>query len=114
MRVDLFSKPDELYAVEAYYDRIFGTFAFKNVPIERESSLSGMVQDRNGKPMANQEVSILTGEERYTTRTDAQGRYQFHASELKHMSGPATVQIGAVQTEINLQGKPMQNLNLRP
>ena len=114
VRVDLYSKPDELYAVEAYYDRVFGTFAFKNVPIDRETALSGTVQDRNGKAMANQEVSILVGDERYTTRTDAQGRYQFHAPELKQMSGPAKVQFGDSQMQIDLQGKPMQNLNLRP
>lgn len=113
VRADLYAKPGEIYGVDAYYDSVFGTFCFRSADLQQEAGLSGKVQNKEGKPAANQMVTVMVGGQKFTTRTDAQGQYQFRATALKSMMGKATLLSGDMKQEIELRGIPIKDLKLQ-
>jgi hypothetical protein len=102
---------DEFYSVAVYYDRIFRTFAFQPVPSGAEW-LSGRALLANGQPMAKQIVAVTVGGKKFSTRTDAQGRYSFRASNIA--DGDGELVIGNLKKILRIEtNKPMRNLELR-
>ncbi len=110
--VHFYTKPDEIYSMAVYYDRVFGTFAFKNVVPNQLEWVSGIAHASNGQPAAKQVVTLTIGGKKYSTRTDAEGRYSFRSSNIT--GGDAQIEIGNIRKPVRLQtGKPVRNLELR-
>ena len=97
---DFYAAWDEVYAVDVDDDRVFGTFAFRSVPLRHAPVLAGIATDALGHLMPNQLVTVWAGGRKYTTYTDAQGRYAFHSPEIPR--GAATLQIGKVRKQITI------------
>jgi len=93
--------PNQRYAVEAYYDRAFGTFCFVDAATSAPST-SGVLKDPSGSPVANQIVTITAGQKRVSTRTDSQGRYAFFSPQIK--AGNFVLQSGAIKRSLTIQG----------
>jgi hypothetical protein len=108
--VDLFAQADERYSVEVYCDVIFGTFAYRQVPSSPQPQLKGMALTAAGQPAANQMVTLRNNGRKFTTRTDAQGRYSFHASTLK--PGNSELAMGGVTRRFMFAGG--MNFDLKP
>ena len=103
--------PDESYSVAVYYDRIFGTFAFKEISNTVEC-ISGTARSRDGQPMAKQIVTLTIGGKKFSTRTDAEGRYSFRSSNIT--GGEGQIEVGNSRQIVHLQmGNPIRNLELR-
>jgi hypothetical protein len=106
--VEFYAQIDEVYAVEVYYDRAFGTFAFRQVPVNSQPIFSSIATDPSGHPISGALVSLMTGNQKFTTRTDAQGRYAFRAATLK--PGRGTLLLGNQRREIQIPAKPSPTL----
>jgi hypothetical protein len=105
------AEADEIYDVKVFYDRIFRTFAFQPVP-SGPTWLSGRALMANGQPMAKQIVSVTVGGKKFSTRTDAQGRYSFRASNIADGNGELV--IGNIKKNVRIQkSTPIRNLELR-
>jgi hypothetical protein len=102
---------DEIYSIAVYYDRIFRTFAFQPVP-NGNTWLSGRALRSNGQPVPKQVVHVTVGGKRFSTRTDAQGRYTFSAANIADGNGELV--IGNMKKNIQIQkSKPIRDLELR-
>jgi hypothetical protein len=107
-----YAGPDEIYSVAVYYDRIFGTFAFKKVVSNPLEWVSGIARLANGQPAAKQVVTLTIGGRKFSTRADAEGRYSFRASNITN--GDGQIEVGNMRKTVRLQtGKPVRNLELR-
>ena len=103
----------EIYTVAIYYDRIFGTFAFKKVFPLKTDIVSGVALAADGRPMERQLVTLTVGGRKFSTRTDSEGRYSFRSSTIG--GGDGRIEAGDVTKAVRLQrGKPLRNLELRP
>jgi hypothetical protein len=60
LTVHLEAQAGEHYAVEAYYDRVFGTFAFRKGSLGSEV-ISGTARDSAGRPLPRQLVTLTGG-----------------------------------------------------
>jgi len=100
-------QPSQSYGIAAYYDRVFGTYAFKQVPLGTEA-VSGTLSDASGRPLARQLVSLMVGDKKFSTRTDAKGHYSFRASTIMQLAGSATIEAGPVRKEFRFQGAPVR------
>jgi len=111
--VDLYAEADELYGVYAYYDRVFGTFAFKSDRLQlRPVVIAGVLKATTGLPLANQLVTVSVRGMKFTTRTDKQGRYSFHSAAIP--SGRARVTARDAQQLVTIRkGAPAANVTLR-
>ncbi len=109
--VDLFAGPNEIYAMEIYMDVIFGTFAYRSVPVVATAQLTGTVQDSFNKPIPFAEVTLVNNGRRFVTRANAQGNYAFHASSIT--PGNSSISYGQAQLQVAFAGKPIGNLNLK-
>jgi hypothetical protein len=88
------------YAVEGYYDRVFGTYAFRRVP-PGETLLGGTVTDASGlAPKAGQRVVLQFGDRTLVTRTDRDGRYTFRAAGTRE--GPAILIVGGRRVPVTV------------
>ncbi|HET9623163.1 MAG TPA: carboxypeptidase-like regulatory domain-containing protein [Kofleriaceae bacterium] len=58
-----------------YYDMIYNTFLF--TPVTDTPSLTGVVRDASGQPVAHQEVTLDAGGQRFRTVTRGDGSYRF-------------------------------------
>lgn len=110
--VDLFAGPTEVYSMEIYVDVIFGTFAFRSVPIMPAAKLAGTVHDTFNRPMPNAEVTLVNNGKRFVTRADAQGRYAFHSASIA--PGQTAISSGQAQVQLAFVGKPLASLDLKP
>ncbi|HEV2763547.1 MAG TPA: carboxypeptidase-like regulatory domain-containing protein [Pyrinomonadaceae bacterium] len=93
--IQLFARPDERYVVELYCDVIFGTFAYRQVRPSPRPLLEGTVSLGDGKALAGRVVTMFSDGRKYTTRTDASGRYAFHARGIR--PGRFEVSVGGVK-----------------
>jgi hypothetical protein len=109
--VNLFAAPDEMYGVEIYYDLIFGTFAYRSVPVEQTAKVSGTVHNFMNAPVPNAQVTLVNNGRRYVTKADAHGRFAFHSASIT--PGHTVVSYGPVQTQVAFAGKPISNLALK-
>lgn len=71
--LDMNGANNENYGIRVFYDRVFGTFAFKKVGLGSERA-SGLALGRGGRPLVNGLVQLMVGGQSFTTRTDATGR----------------------------------------
>ena len=97
--------------MEIYADVIFGTFAYRNVPVASTAQLSGMVLDNLNKPVPFAQVTLLNNGKRFVARADAQGRYAFHSTSIA--TGNSSISYGQSQLQVAFTGKPLGNLNLK-
>jgi hypothetical protein len=109
--VDLFAGPNEIYAMEIYMDVIFGTFAYRTVPVVATAQLTGTVLDNFNKPVPFAEVTLVNNGRRFVTRANAQGNYAFHSASIT--PGNSTITYGQAQLQVAFAGKPLGNLNLK-
>jgi hypothetical protein len=98
--VELYAQPGETGSIRAWYDRVFGTFAFQTVPVTQEAGYSGTATDANGNPAANQQVTLSVGDRKFTTTTDSQGKYAFHSAGISR--GKAILKVGSMTRNINI------------
>jgi hypothetical protein len=111
--VTFFGEADEVYTVEVYYDRVFGTFAFRNVSIRAKPVISGTVLNAAGRPLARELVSLTMGDKLFSTHTDKQGRFSFGMSTFKPESVVVTTR-HKVRKALQLkQDAPIQDVVLR-
>lgn len=92
--IHLFARPDERYTVEVYYDVIFGTFAYREGASSPTAKLNGTAIGADGKVAAHEIVTLMNQGKKFTTRTDAAGRYAFHATAIQ--PGKFQVTVGGV------------------
>jgi hypothetical protein len=109
--VDLFAGPTEIYSVEVYADVVFGTFAYRSVPIAATAKLTGTIHDSLNKPLPFAEVTLVNNGRRFVTRADAHGRYAFHSGSIA--PGHTVISAGHTQTQVAFAGKPVGSLNLK-
>jgi hypothetical protein len=108
----MFAGPTEIYSVEIYADVIFGTFAYRSVPVVAGAAkLTGTIHDIFNKPVAFAEITLTNNGRRFVTRADAQGRYAFHSGSIT--PGQTIISSGHAQTQLAFAGKPLGNLNLK-
>ena len=100
----------EDYGVTAYYDRAFGTLVFAPVA-QGSEQVVGVVADAAGKPLVRQRVTLVANGRKFTTTTDAQGRYSFRSTGIAQ--GPAIVSAGATRREVTITGAPVKGVELR-
>ena len=105
--------PDEVYAVEVYRDRIFGSFAFRSVPIEATPVVSGTVVTLGGTAMAGASVTLRTGGKRYNATANQVGGFGLRAKTIS--SGKAKLFVGRelIATVELKPGSPIRDLILK-
>jgi hypothetical protein len=96
----LFANPGDHYVVKVFYDKVFGTFAFKRGSVG-QTLLSGTVKDNAGKTVGNTLVEVQAGGQKFSTRTDADGRYVFRSADLP--LGAATLSVNGVKKAVVLK-----------
>ena len=107
---------NENYAVEVYFDVVFGAYAFRDVTtINGIKSLnpgfSGVVTTKDGKPKANQLVKIKTGNRIYNTSTDYEGKFRLNLPLLK--SGLMELMVDDTKLNFQFAGKPIKNVKVQ-
>jgi hypothetical protein len=107
--VQLFAGEGERHSMKAFYDNIFGTFAFQDVPTGR-AFVAGDLKDKQGNPLAHQEIRLTAGGKSYVTRSDAQGNYEFRSSQLK--PGRMTLSAGTARQQIDASTGPVRGVKL--
>ncbi len=110
--VELHAQGLEHWAIEAWYDRVFGTFAFREVGTGSEL-VAGVAVDLIGRPLTGKRVALVASRDTISiTRTDQQGRYSFRATTIR--PGRLTVVTEGVRRPIELkQGRPALGVDLR-
>lgn len=106
--VKFFAEVGETYCVEAYYDRVFGTFAFRSAPLSSDPALTGQATNEFGQPAAGQLVTLAIGGKTYSTRTDAQGKYTLRAASIPAGVGTLTIGNRRQPVELRKQEKPIR------
>jgi mannose/fructose/N-acetylgalactosamine-specific phosphotransferase system component IIB len=104
---------DDNYACEVYFDVVFGVFAFRDVtPMIKTTNLTGMAKDNSGKIIPNSIVIVKSENKQYQTLTNSKGQFKFFLSNLD----PGHLQVSNNITKMNIefQGKPIKNMELRP
>jgi hypothetical protein len=76
--------------IAVYYDTLFKTFLF--APITDSIVLEGVLTSRSGAPVANREVVVTAGGQRFRTWTNARGEYRVR----EKMKGPARIRVGNI------------------
>jgi hypothetical protein len=110
--LDLYAELGEAYAVEIYFDRVFGAFAFERVSVLGSPRISGRSLDPNGQPLVNDIVTLLTNNGRFVTITDQQGDFAFSASTIQ--PGHLMLVTNTARHEINFSsGQPIREVLLR-
>jgi hypothetical protein len=100
----------EMYCIDAYYDRVFGTFAFKRVPLQTSPAISGGASDASGQAMPFEEVTLRIAGREFSTHTDGQGRYAFRAAHIP--AGAGSLTIGDTTRQVRLQKGVTLNCDL--
>jgi len=98
--IDLLAKAAERYSVEIYCDVVFGTFAYRQVATSPTPVVTGTAVGSDGKPAANQIVTLMNNNRKYTTRANANGQYAFSASTIK--PGPSVLTLGKLTQAFEL------------
>jgi len=111
-KVEFHAQQGESYCVWAYYDRVFGTFAFQRKPLSGQPALSGEVDDSSGQPVEGQLVTLVIGGKRFSTRTDARGMYALRAEGIP--GGVGAITIANASRQVTLQrGRTLKLEQLR-
>ncbi len=98
----LHAEIDEIYALEVYFDKVFGTFATKKVSLNSNPILAGTAIDRFGKVLKNKTVQLKIGNQSFITSTNTRGAYAFRSRNLsKAKSG--ILQTGGTSKTVQLK-----------
>lgn len=103
---------DEIYLVDVFFDRVFGTFAFESVPPAQTAMLSGRVIGADGKPISGKIVKAMVGKKSITTVTNKKGFFEFHSPRI---SGKASLVVdNKIHQEVSVAtGKPVSGIILK-
>jgi hypothetical protein len=107
--VTLETPPGQPIEVQPYYDKIYGTFAFQNIPYGGQP-ISGSVSDAANRPAARREVRLLAGGREFRTVTDTEGRFLFRSRRLQ--PGEFTIIVGDRRFPLRFEGREVTGLNL--
>jgi hypothetical protein len=91
--------------VLVYWDTIYNSYMFAFV--SEAPSASGIIQDKAGKPVAHQAVTLAAGTRTFNTFTDTKGQYRFYRTP----AGPAKV--SAVNEQFSIAAGNAQNTVLK-
>jgi hypothetical protein len=112
LEVVLSSPPGEYHEFDTFYDRKFGTFTFHEVPVG-DTVAAGMVASTSGAARPGTRVELVTRGRKFTTWTDAQGRYAFRSRRLK--SGSYEIVVEGTRQPLRLEGKRVTaNITVAP
>jgi hypothetical protein len=112
---NLAAGPDDYFAVNIWYDQLFGTWAFQQVPVTPTPLLSGS----GAKP--RETVLLQAGNQTYMTVADKNGHYTFRNSTIPKgaakltvgTNAPTTVTVGPATTKhplaLTVAKKALQN-----
>ncbi len=104
---------DEIYIVDVYYDRIFGTFAFERGQAAQMAMLTGTVTWPDGKPMSGKTITLVIANKPIVTATNKEGRFEFYSSRIR--GGTASLVVdNKVYRKVDLSlGKPISGINIQ-
>lgn len=113
VELGFFGALDEIYIADVFFDRIFGTFAFRSVPPLMEPVVSGKAIGIDGKPLIKKSITLRIGTKSFVTMTDEKGSFGFRASTIP--SGQASLIIdNKVYQRVSLsQAKPVRGVQLQ-
>lgn len=112
-QVEYFCAVDEAYAFEVYVDRVFGSFAFRSIPVGAVPHVSGTVVGANNRQLAKTDVMLMIGGKRYYTRTNQQGFYKFQSAAIRSGQAKLYVDNKVIKTLTLQANTPVKNLNLQ-
>jgi hypothetical protein len=102
----LFGNGNEHYALEVYFDVVFGVYAFRSVPINSQSPvISGSVRYESGAVIPHSEVTVSSLGKRYVSRTDASGKYKMRLPGIA--PGDLVIFSGTTALQVNYDGRPL-------
>jgi hypothetical protein len=109
--VSLHAEANDHYAVQLYFDRVFGTFAFESKPVGTARVIEGRVRNPNGDPIPKKVVTLQKGSARFLTVTDGRGAYAFSMPAID--AGPAILSAAGGRTNVMLnQGTPLRGADI--
>ena len=88
---ELHSGTAERFVVELWRDRLFGTFAFRQEPVNPTPRLQGIAKAADGSPLKNQAVKLVVNGKTYSALSDKNGHYAFYARKIP--AGTASLQV---------------------
>lgn len=94
--------------IEVYYDLLYKTFLFKEIPIDKKPSMRGLVVNRLGKTVGGKEVVLVANGVKYRTFTNAKGEYRIFG---KLPSERFTIEVDGIKKQIT--PAPNELLRLR-
>lgn len=95
----------EDYAVDIFYDRVYGTFAVRLAPTIVEPVISGTLVDANGVAKPHERIVVNAGGRQYVTFSDANGRYALRGANIP--LGAATLTAAGHQQAVHLQRRAL-------
>lgn len=97
--------------LEAWYDRLFGTFAFKTFEPGTQE-LAGSVNDGGGLPKPATDVNVKLPDGRtLALKTDADGH--FSIKPPAGLKGPVTIESGGARTRVDWNGTAVTDVVVR-
>lgn len=102
------------YWVDVYYDSIYRTLlGMRGDPLAQagQAAVTGSASDSLGRPVPNQRVSLVFGDNTFSVHTDRLGNFVFPIRTLP--TGPGTLVMGAITMPITYSGTPLRNIRLR-
>jgi len=95
---ELHSGTNERFVVEIWRDRVFGTYAFRQEPVNSTARFQGIAKAADGKPLQNQRVKLTVQGKTYSTMTDQVGHFAFFPRNIPAGSASLLVANLATQT----------------
>ncbi|MEA2711407.1 MAG: hypothetical protein QOF78_4008 [Phycisphaerales bacterium] len=101
----------EGYEINVFYDTLFGTFAFREIPESEQQQMTGSAVESGGQPAANKKI-LLTGPDGLTTvgTTDDKGNFKLPTPTLQ--KGTYKLKIGDKEIPIESDGKGIKGLKV--
>lgn len=104
---DFYAPLLERQIIELWYDNVFGTVAFREVPA-CEPMIWGSLRDARGAPLPGHPVAVEVAGRRYSSRSDAGGNYTFVACTIKERKGTGTILTKNVGRKFKFKGAPVR------
>jgi hypothetical protein len=109
--VSLHAEANDHYAVQVYFDRVFGTFAFESIPVGSTPVIEGRVRNPSGIPVPGQVVTFQNARAKFLTVTNNQGAYSFSMQAIG--AGSATLSAAGGRTNVLLNpGTPLLSADI--
>ncbi len=81
------TKDDGPWAIIAFFDRAFGTFAFQRVATIQVPWYSDTATDKNGNILSDKKVVLKIGDKKLMTRTDKFGKFAYYSAGVSKGRG---------------------------